>query len=103
MRSAPIASLITAAGDYDYIVLELPRGVGMIEAELVARLADAMLFVVRWEDTDETAARTGLDDLINHHTPPIGAVLTQVDVRRHAKRAYGESVQYYRRYARYYA
>ena len=30
------------------------------------------------------------------------SVLTQVDVRRHAKRGYGESVQYYSKYEAYY-
>jgi hypothetical protein len=39
---------------------------------------------------------------VDRHTPPIGVVLTQVDVRRHAKRSYGESVQYHSRYERYY-
>ena len=66
------------------------------------RAADAVLFVARWEKTKETAAQTGLDNLVDRHTPPIGAVLTQVDVRRHAKRGYGESVQYYSKYEAYY-
>jgi succinoglycan biosynthesis transport protein ExoP len=68
----------------------------------VARLADAVLFVARWEKTNETAAQTGFANLVDRHTPPIGAVLTRVDVRRHAKRGYGESVQYYSKYEAYY-
>ena len=104
IRSPRMASLIAELrAYYDYIVLDSPPVLGMIDAKLLARLADAVLFVVRWEDTDEAAAQTGLKNLVDRHTPPIGAVLTQVDVRRHAKRAYGESVQYHSRYERYYA
>jgi succinoglycan biosynthesis transport protein ExoP len=104
IRSPRMASLIAELrAYYDYIVLDSPPVLGMIDAKLLARLADAVLFVVRWEATDEAAAQTGLKNLVDRHTPPIGAVLTQVDVRRHAKRAYGESVQYHSRYERYYA
>jgi Mrp family chromosome partitioning ATPase len=74
----------------------------VVDAKMLARLADAVLFVVRWDETDESAAQTGLRNLVDRHTPPIGAVLTQVDVRRHAKRGYGESVQYHNKYERYY-
>jgi succinoglycan biosynthesis transport protein ExoP len=103
IRSPRMASLIAELRSYyDYIVLDSPPVLGMIDAKLLARLADAVLFVVRWEETDEAAAQTGLKNLVDRHTPPIGAVLTQVDVRRHAKRGYGESVQYHSRYERYY-
>jgi hypothetical protein len=99
MMSSLLADLRTR---YDYIVLDSPPLLGVVDARLAARLADAVLFVTRWEKTKEAAARTGLENLVDRHTPPIGAVLTQVDVRRHAKRGYGESVQYHSKYAAYY-
>ena len=103
IRSPRMASLIAELRTYyEYIVLDSPPVLGMIDAKLLARLADAVLFVVRWEATDEAAAQTGLKNLVDRHTPPVGAVLTQVDVRRHAKRGYGELVQYHSRYERYY-
>jgi capsular exopolysaccharide synthesis family protein len=103
LRSPRMASLVTdLRARYDYVVLDSPPLLGVVDAKLAARLADAVLFVTRWEKTKEAAARTGLDNLVDRHTPPIGAVLTQVDVRRHAKRGYGESVQYHSKYAAYY-
>ena len=103
IRSPRMATLIDELRVYyDYIVLDSPPVLGMVDAKLLARLADAVLFVVRWEATEERAAQTGLKNLVDRHTPPIGAVLTQVDVRRHAKRAYGEAVQYHSRYEKYY-
>ncbi|HEX6112878.1 MAG TPA: Wzz/FepE/Etk N-terminal domain-containing protein [Geminicoccaceae bacterium] len=103
IRSPRMATLIAELRPYyDYIVLDSPPVLGMVDAKLLARLADAVVFVVRWEATDEGAAQTGLTNLVDRHTPPIGAVLTQVDVRRHAKRGYGEAVQYHNRYEKYY-
>jgi capsular exopolysaccharide synthesis family protein len=103
IRSPRMATLIAELRPYyDYIVLDSPPVLGMVDAKLLARLADAVVFVVRWEATDEGAAQTGLTNLVDRHTAPIGAVLTQVDVRRHAKGSYGEAIQYHSRYEKYY-
>lgn len=103
VRSPRMATLLAELKErYQYIVLDTPPLLGVVDAKLVARLADAVLFVARWEKTKETAAQTGFENLLDRHTPPIGAVLTRVDVRRHAKRGYGESVQYYSKYEAYY-
>jgi capsular exopolysaccharide synthesis family protein len=103
VRSPRMASLLAELrARYQYIVLDSPPLLGVVDAKLLARLADAVLLVARWEKTNETAAQTGLKNLVDRHTPPIGAVLTQVDVRRHAKRGYGESIQYHSKYDRYY-
>lgn len=104
LRSPRMASLIEELrARYQYIVLDSPPLLGVVDAKLAARLADAVLFVGRWEKTKEAAARTGLENLLDRHTPPIGVVLTQVDMRRHARGGYGESVQYYSKYEAYYA
>jgi hypothetical protein len=58
--------------------------------------------VTQWEKTKEAAARAGIGNLLDRNAPPIGAVLTQVDIRRHARRGYGESIQYYNKYEAYY-
>ncbi|MGI9499588.1 MAG: GumC family protein [Geminicoccaceae bacterium] len=101
--SPMMASLIAELRErYDYIVLDSPPLLGVIDAKLAARLADAVLFVTQWEKTKEAAAKSGIGNLLDRNTPPIGAVLTQVDVRRHAKRSYGESIQYYKKYEAYY-
>jgi succinoglycan biosynthesis transport protein ExoP len=103
VRSPKITSLIAELRSrYDYVVLDSPPLLGVVDAKLAARLADAVLFVIRWEKTKEAAAHAGLENLVDHHTPAIGAVLTQVDVRRHARLGYGESVQYRARYDAYY-
>ena len=87
---------------YDYVVLDSPPLLGVVDAKLASRLADAVLFVTQWEKTKEAAAKAGIGNLLDRNTPPIGAVLTQVDVRRHAKRGYGEAIQYHKKYEAYY-
>ena len=75
VRSPRMASLIAKLrARYQYVVLDSPPLLGVVDAKLVARLADAVLFVARWEKTNEVAARTGLKNLVDRHTPPIGAV-----------------------------
>ena len=101
--SPMMAALIAELRErYDYVVLDSPPLLGVIDAKLAARLADVVLFVTQWEKTKEAAAKAGIGNLLDRNTPPIGAVLTQVDVRRHAKRNYGESVQYHKKYEAYY-
>jgi capsular exopolysaccharide synthesis family protein len=101
--SPMLASLITELRKrYQYIVLDSPPLLGVVDAKLAARLADAVLFVTQWEKTKEAAARAGIGNLLDRNAPPIGAVLTQVDIRRHARRGYGESIQYYNKYEAYY-
>lgn len=87
---------------YDYIVLDSPPLLGVVDAKLAARFADAVLFVTQWEKTKEAAAKAGISNILDRNTPPLGAVLTQVDVRRHAKGGYGEAVQYHKKYEAYY-
>ena len=60
------------------------------------------LFVVRWGQTIESAARDSVRLLRNSAIEPSGVVLTQVDLRKHAQYGYGDIGQYYARSQRYY-
>jgi exopolysaccharide transport family protein len=87
---------------YDFIVLDLPPVLGVNDARILASRVDAVLYVVQWEKTKEEAARAGVELMKERNIPLVGAVLNQVDIRRHAKRAYGDGLQYYGKYKRYY-
>jgi capsular exopolysaccharide synthesis family protein len=87
---------------YDYVVLDSPPLLGMSDAQFAARLADAVLFVVRWSKTDEEVARKALDTLRHSGAPIAGVVLTQVDVRRHRVYSPEDVLQYYGEYRKYY-
>jgi capsular exopolysaccharide synthesis family protein len=87
---------------YDFIVLDLPPVLAVNDARVIAGQVDAVLFVVQWGKTKEEAARAGIELLHERNIPLVGAVLNQVDIRRHAKGAYGDALQYYRKYRPYY-
>jgi succinoglycan biosynthesis transport protein ExoP len=87
---------------YEYIVLDAPPTLGHTDAKVAALLADAVVFVVQWQETSETLAVNGVEALAKIHAPLAGVVLTQVKLGRHAKYGYGDVAQYYERHKKYY-
>jgi polysaccharide biosynthesis transport protein len=87
---------------YDLVVIDTTPAIGISDARVAARLADKVLFVVQWERTNEEVAASGLDALEDARADIAGVVLTQVDLRRHARYAYGDVGNYYSRYKRHY-
>jgi capsular exopolysaccharide synthesis family protein len=97
-----LALLTQLRSRYNYIILDAPPLLGLADTRIAARLADAVLFVVRWGKTNDEVAVNGIDSLLESRTAVAGAVLTQVDIRSHTKRAYGDALQYYGKYEKYY-
>jgi capsular exopolysaccharide synthesis family protein len=98
-----MAELIKSLRDrFDIIFLDTPPTLAVGDARVLARLADALVFVVRWGSTRVDAGRAGIEKLFDLPTPIVGAVVNQVDVKRHAQRSYGDALQYYRKYEHYY-
>ncbi|MGH8542188.1 MAG: GumC family protein [Gammaproteobacteria bacterium] len=103
LASQRMAQLLkTLRGRFDLVILDTPPTLAVGDARVLAGLADAVLYVVRWGRTKADASLAGLETLRDAPTTIAGAVLSQVDVKRHAKRVYGDGIQYYRRYAKYY-
>jgi polysaccharide biosynthesis transport protein len=87
---------------YDFVVLDSPPLLAVTDARLLALHTDATVFVVRWERTKVDAAAAALKVLRDAGARIAGAVLTQVNLKRHARGRYGDAVQYYRENSRYY-
>jgi succinoglycan biosynthesis transport protein ExoP len=87
---------------YDFVVLDSPPLLAVTDARLLALHADATVFVVRWERTKVDAAAAALKVLRDARARVAGAVLTQVNVRKHARGRYGDAVQYYKEHRTYY-
>lgn len=103
LASQKMASLMTQLrARYKYIVLDAPPLLGISDTRVAVYLADAVLFVVRWGKTKAEVAQNGMAALTECRAPVAGAVLTQVNMKRHARRAYGDAVEYYDRYKQYY-
>ena len=89
-------------GAYDYIVINSAPLLGVTDTKVAALLADKVLFATQWEKTTKDTALNGLASLREIKASVAGAVLTQVDVVKHAQYGYGDVGQYYGKYQKYY-
>lgn len=104
LSSARMSDLLdTLRRRFDLIVLDCPPVMPVSEPQILGRLSDATLFCVRWDSTPRQVVQSALRLLTDVQVPLAGAVLTQVNVIRHAKYDYGDSGYYYGRYKSYYA
>jgi polysaccharide biosynthesis transport protein len=93
---------------YDCIVIDSPALLAITEARLLASLADKVVFVVKWGSTRRDVARSALrllrtkNPLGRKRASVAGAVVTQVDLKQHARYRYGDIGEYYAKYGEYY-
>jgi cellulose biosynthesis protein BcsQ len=94
---------------YDLVVIDGPPLLAVIEARLLTALADRILFAVRWGKTRQDVALNALnllrdprllgDELVSDM---MAAVVTQVDLRRHARYRFGDAGESLMRFKQYY-
>lgn len=102
LASADMQTFIGAlAEQFDTIVLDTPPLMAVSDPRLIAKLADYIVFLVRWERTEREVALTALKQLTEVSTN-IGVVLSQVDLRRHAKYGFNDYAASYSKYRNYY-
>ena len=87
---------------YTMIVIDSAPLFAVVEARTLAAFADVTIFAVRWGHTDEKTVQGGLDFLAEADANLAGAVLTQVEMKRHAQYGYGDSLQHHDSLKKYY-
>jgi succinoglycan biosynthesis transport protein ExoP len=103
LESEKMRQLLEVCRDnYDLIVLDSAPVASVNDTKIAAGLADRVLFIVRWGKTIESAARDSVRSLREAGIEPAGAVLAQIDLKKHAQYRYGDIGQYYTRSRRYY-
>jgi polysaccharide biosynthesis transport protein len=103
LMSATMARLLQALRqDYDLVLLDTPPAEVITDARIVAGLADATLFCVRWRATSRQAALHALELLEEAHANVVGVALTQVDVNSHVRSGYADAEVYHPRYNGYF-
>ncbi|MCR5876532.1 CpsD/CapB family tyrosine-protein kinase [Phenylobacterium sp. J426] len=87
---------------YQQVILDCPPVLAVADTRVIAKQADGVIFLVRWQKTPARAARLALDGLQSVGARVIGVALTQVNLKAQAAYGYGDSGYYYRSYADYY-
>jgi capsular exopolysaccharide synthesis family protein len=88
---------------YDLIVLDSPPVLAVSDAVILSHIADKTIFVVRWETTPRAIALGALKALRTNGGAVAGAVLTRVNIKKHASYGYGDSAYHYHNYSEYYS
>jgi capsular polysaccharide biosynthesis protein len=108
-RSAHLNALLRQLREqYDCILIDSPPVLGVTEARLLRVLADKIIFVVKWGSTNREVAQNALKVLCSppetaaDRTVETAAVVTQVDFKRHATYRYGDAVETYVKYKKYF-
>jgi capsular exopolysaccharide synthesis family protein len=103
LMSATMARMLqTLRQDYDLVLLDTPPAEAITDARIVAGLADATLFCIRWRGTSRQVALHALELLEEAHANVVGATLTQVDVNVHVRSGYADAEVYHPRYGAYF-
>lgn len=85
---------------FDLVVINAPAILAVRDARTLSSLADSTVMVVRWGHTTVEQLRASLQ-MVNNQV--VGAVFNQVDYEEHARRGYGDAVQFYMGSAAYYS
>lgn len=102
-ESPRLAELIEAVRErYDFVLLDTPPVLPVDEARVIASMADGVVLLVRWRNTPAKAAEIALRQLNDVHANVIGAALTMVDMREHARSGFADAGYYKREYKHYY-
>jgi capsular exopolysaccharide synthesis family protein len=89
------------AAQFDLVFLDTPPLMAVSDARISAKIADYIVFLVRWEQTSRELAVNSLK-LVRDSRKPVGIVLAQVNIRRHSRYGYGDYGYYYSKYRDYY-
>lgn len=96
------AFLRALAEHYDVVVIDTPPVLAVSDTQLLSRLVDKTIFVVRWEKTRAETALLAVRQLHAAGADIAGVVLSMVNLKRHARYGYGDAGSYYAELRRYY-
>jgi len=100
LMSAAMAHLLqTLRQDYDLVLLDTPPAEAITDARIIAGMADATVFCVRWRTTSCHTALDALERLEDAHANVVGVALTRVDVNVHLRSGHADAEVYHPRYS----
>jgi len=99
-RPEKIAELLADLGrHYELVILDSAPAIVASETRVAALHADKVIYAVRWGETPDAVARDGLEALREAGANVVGAVITMVDLKKHAQYGYEDVAHYYGKYS----
>jgi len=80
---------------YDLVIIDSPACLAVSDARVLAKLSDQSLYVVGWDKTPRDIVLGGVKQFADMGYGPLAFVLAGVDVHRHVRYGYGDTVYYY--------
>lgn len=87
---------------YEFVFADSPPILSLSDASLVANAVDQTILVVRWNRTRRQVVRYAVNQMLSVEARIGGVILSQVDVKKSSMYSYGDSGQYFGKYAKYY-
>ncbi len=104
ITSAKMKTLIKSLREvYDLVIIDSPACLAVSDARVLATYSDVTLYGVAWDRTPREVVTSGVKQFSDMGYNNLAFVLTNVDVRRHVRYGYGDTMYYYGRYKEYYA
>ena len=83
LQSKKVADLIEKLRkDYDYIIIDSPPVLTVTDALVISNLADGVVYIASYKKTKKDQAKHGLKQLKENGANVIGAVLSNIDVKK---------------------
>ena len=87
---------------YDLVIIDVAPVCALIDAQVIASIADATLLVVRWGKTRRELVRYTAERLMTGGRNLVGVILSKVDVHKLAQYHYGDAGHYDGKNRKYY-
>ena len=88
--------------EYEYVIVDTAPVLGLAETRALARAADAVMLVIRWQKTTSRAAFSAATALRECQANLIGGLFSMIDVRHYARTGQADSFAYQKRFSSYY-
>jgi len=87
---------------YDLVILDTPPSLVVADARIISRVADAVVYCVRYDSTPRNIVADGLKELRLMNAPLVGVVMTLVNESRASNYSYAGHSYHKGRYSEYY-
>jgi len=103
VSSEKMAALITSLRQvYDLVIIDSPACLAVSDARVLANMSDQTLYAVAWDETPREVVLGGVKQFTDIGYNSLALVLSKVDIKRHVRYGYGDTVYYYGRNKEYY-